>query len=157
MSAGQSLFLPFSPGPGQAGDFGYMDCGLFDLREAGLAARAAAARLVSIVQDVRTLVGQTLVGFSTLQVPGQAGPQRLGLVIGAEKVALQERADVVLQVQAPGTFHGDSGMLWPTASGQAAAIHARGQEMAGLAGSPLTTAMAASRAAKALGVQLLLG
>lgn len=64
---------------------------------------------------------------------------------------------MVLQVQAPGTFHGDSGMLWLTQSGQAAAIHARGQAMPGLTGSPITTAMSAARAAGVLGVNVAAG
>lgn len=157
IAVGESLFLPFSPGPGLPGNFGYMDCGLFDLTDTGLAARAAASRPLPVVADVRALVGQFLYGLSPLKAPGQSGPQRIAKVIGAESVALGERSDLVLQVATPGTFHGDSGMLWLTQGGMAAAIHARGQEMAGMDGSPLTTAMSAARASKALGVSLLLG
>jgi hypothetical protein len=157
VQVGESLFLPFSPGPGLPGNFGYMDCGLFGLNDAGLAARAEAARPLPAVPDVRALVGQFLYGLSPLNAPGQSGPQRVAKVIGAECVALEERSDLVLQVESPGTFHGDSGMLWLTQDGQAAAIHARGQEMAGMNGSPQTTAMSAARASKALGVSLLLG
>ncbi len=157
VQVGESLFLPFSPGPGLPGNFGYMDCGLFGLNDASLAARAAAARPLPVVSDVRALIGQCLYGLSPLNAPGQSGPQRVAKVIGAESVALGERSDLVLQVESPGTFHGDSGMLWLTQSGQAAAIHARGQEMVGMNGSPLTTAMSAARASKALAVNLLLG
>lgn len=154
---GESLFLPFSPGPGVSGNFGYMDCGLFDINDADVAARAAAAKPLSVVTDIRTLVGQNLFGLSPLNAPGQTGPQRVAKVIGAESTALGERSDLVLQVDSPGTFHGDSGMLWVTQAGQAAAIHARGEEMVGMSGSRLTTAMSAARASKALGVDLLLG
>jgi hypothetical protein len=154
---GESLFLPFSPGPGVSGDFGYMDCGLFDLNDIPLKARAAAAQPLRIVPDVRALVGQNLYSMSPLKAPGQAGPQRIAKVIGAESVALGERSDLVLHVQTPGTFYGDSGMLWLTQTGQAAAIHARGQEMPGMTGSLFTTAMAAARASQALGVRFLLG
>lgn len=154
---GESMFLPFSPGTGLPGNFGYMDCGLFSLADPGVVARAAAAKPIPVVPDVRALIGQSLFGLSPLKAPGQVDPQRVALVIGAESVALGQRSDLVLQVATPGTFQGDSGMLWITQDGAAAGIHARGQEMAGLDGSPLTTAMSAARASKALGVRLLRG
>ncbi|MBK7617587.1 MAG: hypothetical protein IPJ08_25120 [Burkholderiales bacterium] len=79
------------------------------------------------------------------------------MVVGVEAVAMGERCDVVLNVDPPGTFRGDSGILWITQDGRAAALHARGEVMAGVHGSRLTSAMSANRVGDSLGVQLLLG
>lgn len=154
--AGRSRYLAYAPGAGVPGNFGFLDCGLIGLRDPSLVQRAQVGAAVATVASLHELLNQTLVGYSALRA-GSAGPQRRALVIGVEKSGLDELADVVLQVEAPGTFGGDSGMLWLTQQGKAAAIHARGEIVAGLGGSSLTAAMSASRVASALGVQLVLG
>ncbi len=154
---GQSVFLSYAPGAGVKGNFGYLDCGLFDLRVAALSARAAAAAPVRIVADIRALLKRPLFGMSALRAPtAPTIPQRQGLVVGVEIDALGERSDLLLDVQSPGTFQGDSGMLWVTADGRAAALHARGEVQPPMQGSRWTTAMSAQRICESLQVRLLL-
>lgn len=155
--AGQSVFMNFSPGTGVQGNFGYLDCGLFDLRDPTLVSRASNGRPLPFVDDIHTLVGRRVVGVSPLKAPSPTGFVREARAIGIEANALGELCDVVLQVQPPGTFRGDSGLLWITEDGRAAAIHARGEVMPELQGSRLTTSMSARRACSSLGVQLVLG
>ncbi|WP_173196192.1 hypothetical protein [Geobacter sp. SVR] len=154
---GQSVYLAYSPGIGVLDNFGYLDCGLFDLRDQVLSGRAATSQLIDLVEDIHVLVGHRLKGISALNAPNANWQVREAQVLGVEAEALGERCDVVLSVLPPGTFRGDSGMLWLTQEGQAAAIHARGEVMPGIQGSSLTTAMSAKRAAMALGVQLSIG
>lgn len=154
---GQSVYLAYAPGSAVPGNFGYLDCGLFELRDPTLAARARAAKPLRVVTDLHSLVNQGVFGFSPLEPLSSPAPLRKALVIGVEAVAMGERCDVVLNVDPPGTFRGDSGILWITQDGRAAAIHARGEVMAGIHGSRLTSAMSANRIGNSLGVQLLLG
>ncbi len=154
---GQSVYLAYAPGTGGPSNFGYLDCGLFDLRDQVLAARAASGVKLELVTDTLNLIGHHLVGVSALNAPHSSGQRRNAQVIGVDANALGERCDLVLSVEPPGTFRGDSGMLWLTEHGQAAAIHARGEVMSGMHGSRLTTAMSAHRLPLALGVQLVIG
>ncbi|QEX19604.1 hypothetical protein FRZ44_49190 [Hypericibacter terrae] len=55
--------------------------------------------------------------------------------------------DALINVSSPGTFGGDSGMLWKDSDGRAVAMHSYGE---GAGGSRKTAAMLASRAAAAL-------
>lgn len=110
-----------------------------------------------MVDDLHSLVGRQLTGVSTLSAPDGSAPFRIADVIGVDQFALGERSDLVLAVQPPGTFRGDSGILWLTEEGIAAAIHCRGQIMSGLEGSRLTTSMSAKRVSNSLGVQLAMG
>lgn len=157
LSTGQSVYLAYSPGGAMPGNFGYLDCGLFELRDAVLAARAKTSKPISAVSDLHGLVNQQVFGFSPLKPEGATSPLRRAIVLGVEAVAMGERCDVVLDVDVPGTFNGDSGLLWLTQDGRAAALHARGEVMAGMQGSRLTSAMAAKRVSDSLGAQLLLG
>lgn len=157
LPVGQSVYLAYSPGIGGRDNFGYLDCGLFDLRDRMLTKRAAISQVVGLVNDIHVLVGLRLTGISALNAPNSNGHVREAQVVGVEAETLGERCDVVLNVMTPGTFRGDSGMLWLTQEGQAAAVHARGEVMAGIQGSRLTTAMSAKRAAMALGVQFSIG
>ena len=157
LSVGQSVFLAYSPGVGAHDNFGYLDCGLFDLRGHIFASRAANSQFVEVVEDIHGLVGSRLTGISALNAPNTASHIREAQVVGVEAEALGERSDVVLSVLPPGTFKGDSGMLWVTPAGQAVAIHARGEITAGIQGSHLTTGMSAKRVAKALSVRLSVG
>lgn len=132
--AGQSVYLAYSPGSAMSGSFGYLDCGLFELRDAVLAARAKASKPIKVVADLHSLVNQEVFGFSPLEPTGSTTPVRKAKVIGVEAVAIGERCDVILNVDLPGTFRGDSGILWITLDGRAAALHARGEVMAGMQG-----------------------
>jgi hypothetical protein len=102
--AGQSVFLNFSPGTGAPGNFGYLDCGLFDLRDSALASRASQGQALAFVDDVHTLVGRRLLGISPLNAPSSTSFVREASAIGVEANALGELCDVVIQVQPPGTF-----------------------------------------------------
>ncbi len=157
LPAGQSVYLVYSPGFGVKGSFGYLDCGLFNLMDPKLAARAAAGKPLAVVEDIHQLMGQKLRGVSALNAPGFAAMEREARVEGVEVRAQGERCDLHLKVEAPGTFEGDSGMLWLTQDGRAAAIHARGEILAGGQGSRFTTAMSAKRAQAALCVDFVLG
>ncbi|MEJ8816203.1 hypothetical protein WKW77_34500 [Variovorax ureilyticus] len=157
LPTGQSIYLAYSPGTAMSGDFGYLDCGLFELRDAVLAARARASKVIRVVVDLHSLVNQDVFGFSPLEPTGSSSPVRKARVLGVEAVAMGERCDVVLNVDPPGTFKGDSGILWITQDGRAAALHARGEIMAGMQGSRMTSAMSARRVSESLGSQLLVG
>ena len=47
LPVGESVYLAYSPGIGVPGYFGYLDCGLFDLRDGILATRAAAGQALA--------------------------------------------------------------------------------------------------------------
>lgn len=155
LPAGDSVFSVFAPGTGQPGDFGFADCGLFDLDDPHLVGRAQGAAPLPVVDDITGLLGERLVGLSALRPMGAPYPDRTGQVVGVQASALGERCDLVIAVDPPGTYHGDSGMLWLTEGGAAAAIHARGEVSA--SGSRVTAAMSANRVARLLGVNLALG
>ncbi len=155
--AGQSimsLFMPGSPASGQ----GYIDCGLFSLPP-NLQTLAQSAEEIPSVPDAKTLLGQPILGYSMLKAPTSpnAPPIRKGTVIAIDQKALNAQSDLVIKVSKPGTFRGDSGMLWIDAFGRAAGIHCRGQIVPQGYGSPLTTSMLISRAAALLGVELVWG
>lgn len=154
LRAGDSLLAVYAAGPGLPGNFGYLDCGLFTLRDPSLMARANSAMPLAVVDDIRKLMNTRLVARSALDVQGFADRRRDAQVIGVNLDALDERCDVVLLASMPGTFQGDSGMLWRTSDGRAAAIHARGEVVPPGNGSRLVTAMSAHRASAALSVSL---
>jgi hypothetical protein len=153
---GQSVISIFAPGSGHPSDFGYADCGLFTM-SGPMRARANQASPLQAVADIRTLLGTILQGHSMLDPTNVPTPVRQAKVVGIDKQALDERADIVLDVGPPGTFRGDSGMLWLTANGSAAAIHCRGELMPPGVGSRWTTAMSARRAQEMLRVDLAWG
>jgi hypothetical protein len=157
LPVGDSIIAISSPGTGAPGSFGYLDCGLFDLGDSALEDRASAGVALAVVSDIHALMGMRLTGQSALKVNGSVDPTRTALVTGLELDALGERADVVLTVDSPGTIRGDSGMMWMTDDGRAAAIHAQGELLPNDQGSLVTTAMSAARAASALQIQFVLG
>lgn len=153
LKAGKSLYAVYSAGPGESGNFGYIDCGLFSLRDDDLIIRAQNARRLRVVTNLYKLVGQQLTGRSSLPSEGVGDSMRFAHVIGVEQEALNGNSDLVLEVEKPGTFKGDSGMLWFAPDGKAAAIHARGEALEDQ-GSRLVTAMSAARAATYLQIDL---
>ncbi len=154
-AAGETVYVAYSPGTGTPGNFGFLDCGLFSITSPKLQAAFSKARPVAVVQNIRDLMKKQLVGISTLNAPGFPSPQRHATVVGVEIQHDTERSDLLLEVAPPGTFRGDSGMLWLTKQGQAAAVHARG-EIVSSGGSRNTAAMSARRIEEILGVSLLL-
>lgn len=157
LKAGKSLYAVYSPGPGIPGNFGYIDCGLFSLRDTDLITRVKNSKRLITVRNLQELLGQQLTGQSSLTPKGSDGQIRRAHVIGVELEALDGNCDVVLEVEFPGTFKGDSGMLWLTSEGKAAAIHARGDTHLEGRGSFLVTAMSAARAADFLQIELAYG
>ena len=145
----------YARGDGVPGNFGFADCGLFELDDPSLAARGASAQTASTVGEAESLLGKMLQGESALLVDGYPGAQRSAEVIGVHARIDREMFDLVLRVDAPGTYAGDSGMLWKTAQGDAAAIHLRGERTPN--GSRTTIAMLASRAENLLDVVLAYG
>lgn len=161
--AGAGAFVPagstaqtfFSPG-GElvCGTVGYIDCGLFSLQDESLRARGDAAPALATV-DLASLPDQRLVGVSVMAAGGTLGGPRAARVIGIDQFGIDDYSDVVLMAEPPGMVHGDSGMLWLTTDGRAAAIHCRGEEVQDAdTGSVLVTAMSARRAAEVLNVTL---
>jgi hypothetical protein len=142
---GVSQFGVQALGSGVPGDFGFLDAAVFDVRHPELL--AAAAELPSIAPR-RPMPGMTVYGIGAIE------GARTGHVLGVEKVLYDLRSDVVIEVEAPGTYRGDSGMLWRSAEGVPIAIHAYGAPN-GANGSRFTGAMLASRAARYLNVELL--
>lgn len=131
-------------GAGVPGAFGFSDAALFTLTDAELYQRALNATPIPLTAPK---FGETVYGSAT-------SGAKTGKVIGIEKRIGVHLADIVVRVDYPGTFRGDSGMLWRNASGHALAIHAQGNGAPGV-GSRLTAAMSASRAASGLSVVLL--
>lgn len=154
-AAGQSLYVAMSPGA--SGSFGYVDCGLFTLRDPSLIARAAAAKTAAIVSNLPSLLHKEVFAISSISALGWPpnDPLRRAQVIGTYADAIGERADIVLQAAFPGTFQGNSGMLWRTQDGRLVGLHCRGERIPN-GGSALITAMAAFRLPKILGVTLLI-
>jgi len=76
-----------------------------------------------------------------------------GTVNGIEKIAYDMFFDVCISVDPPGTFIGDSGMLWKDEQGQPLAMHAYGENTPD--GSLFSGAMLAARAARILNFEFL--
>lgn len=153
-AAGQSLYVAMSPGA--PGRFGYVDCGLFTLEAPSLVARAGLAKPAAIVGNLQTLLHKQVLAISSLDAPGwpSSDPLRRAEVIGINADALNERVDIVMRAALPGTFRGNSGMLWRTQDGRLVGLHCRG-EVVPNGGSFLITAMAVSRLPKILDVTLI--
>ena len=124
------------------GSYGFVDVAIFSLENAELAARAAAASALPVTSP---LPGSSVRGS------GNSG-SKLGVIVGIEQKVGDVYVDVVVKVDPPGTFRGDSGMLWQDSAGRAVAIHAKGNSAGPGAGSSLSAAMRADRAVQALGV-----
>ena len=151
VDAGESKRAFYDDGDALPGKFGFADCGLFTLKHPPLARRAASARSISTVTDPALLLGQTLYAESALVVDGFS-EQRRAKVVGIYAKVHGQLFDVALAVEAPGTFAGDSGLMWRTADGAAAAIHMRGETSRH--GSRRTVGMLASRVEALLQVNL---
>lgn len=160
VDCGRSVISLFAASSGLDGR-GFVDCGVFSIENPALLARAKRATPLRTVTDLDSLLRTKVFGNSTLTVPsdphGKAASARTALVIGVDQRALDHHSDLVLQVDAPGTFLGDSGMLWLSKDGRAIGIHTRGELKPQTVGSIMTTAMSAARAADKLGVKLLSG
>lgn len=145
----QTLHLP--GGAKIGGSRGYIDCGIFSLSDQSLRSRAQAAKPLATI-DLASLLHQRLVGLSVMG--SDPNRTRFASVIGVDKYGITGYSDVVLIAEPPGTLHGDSGMLWFTSDGRAAAIHCEGERKDDGIGSLKTTAMSAQRAASVLQVSL---
>ncbi|EJE48786.1 hypothetical protein PMI14_06787 [Acidovorax sp. CF316] len=156
VSAGPTAQTYFSPGGSLiSGARGYIDCGLFALVDEKLRARAETALPLDTV-DLASTAYQRLTGESVMAIGEVIGGKRSGLVIGIDQFGIDDYSDIVLKVDLPGLIVGDSGMLWLTSDGRAAAIHCRGEIVKRGNGSILVTAMSAQRASEVLGVTLLM-
>jgi hypothetical protein len=143
---GRTLFSVSGQGSGVHGDFGFLDAGLTTLEHPELVDRAQAATQIT---------ARSCTLGEIVRADGAAKGARQGSIVGIEQILSDFWADAVIQVMSPGTFGGDSGMLWKDANGDALAIHAFGENIGDGGGSPLTAAMFAERATMKLGVDLL--
>lgn len=142
---GASAYRIFGSGSGMAGDYGFMDAGLFELDP------PHARRLVASTQPYRH--ADLRVGMA---VRGQTGH---GAVAGHVRLLEVEfgdvRVDVLVELTGRGTYGGDSGMMWVDAAGHAVGMHAMGSEEGPHGGSAWSAAMFAHRVEEYLGVDLL--
>lgn len=142
---GHSAIALAGGGAGVPGAFGFSDAALFTLADSGLRKRALAGTQIPVATPK---FGEPVFGMAT-------SGAKVGRVVGVEQHVGLELADLVVKVEHPGTFRGDSGMLWRNARGQAIGIHAKGDGNGPGAGSGLTAAMSASRAAAGLQIVLI--
>lgn len=142
---GDSVIGVSGHGRGVMSDYGFSDVALFSCRDQELRDRAQTAPALRALRLPK--FGETVFGFS-------GAGKRTGRIVGIESHLWSTYADIVVQVDAPGTFRGDSGMLWVNAEGHAVGIHAMGAIGAPGEGSTLTVAMSAGRAEKLLNVTL---
>ena len=123
--------------PGQPGDFGFSDAALILVEHPALLAEAGAAQPIQAAQAV---LGEPLQG------DGAVRKMRNGQVIGVETIFDGFPADLFVQVSSPGTYAGDSGMLWKDSAGRAVAIHGFAEPAGPGEGSTITASMWATRA-----------
>lgn len=143
---GNSLYAFMSSGAGTEDDFGFADAALFTLDYPELVARAKGAAVIPAAEPE---IGETVQG------DGGTHGTLTGTVLGIQKKVENMLIDVCVQVDAPGTFKGDSGMLWKNKGGKPVAIHAYGERGLPLDGSKFSGSMLASRAAKLLNFEFL--
>lgn len=146
ITVGNSLFAYVGPGGGSEDDFGFADAALFTLDHPELVDRAQS---VSVIQAASPNIGEIVQGL------GGAHGTRTGVVLGIHQKMGDMLIDVCIQVRNPGTFMGDSGMLWKNSEGQPIAIHAYGEQSSPQKGSSFSAAMLAARAASRLNVEFL--
>ena len=146
---GDSAFALAGGGAGVPGAYGFMDAALFTLVDRDLRNRANKGAVIPVAAP---RMGAAVRGDAT------SGP-KTGTIIGIEKRVGPHLADIVVRVDPPGTFKGDSGMLWRSSSGggHAIGIHALGDGVFPGRGSNLSAAMSAARAAEGLSVDLVEG
>jgi hypothetical protein len=134
-------------GSGMLGD-GYVDVGLIDITHTELIARASHA---SFIQSVDAYIGQRLVANDA--VMGKRYGEVTGLHMQINDPTMGSLVcDIVVAVQPPGTYRGDSGMLWKDEAGSAVAIHGFGEPPGPSSGSARTAAMLARRAQAQLAI-----
>ena len=143
---GGSGFAVSAPGNGMSGDFGFSDAALFSLEHPELAFRASQLSVVNVA---------TVPPNTRLWGLGAMKGRRTGVVLGVDVQVGNMLVDVLIRADPPGTYRGDSGMMWRTATGECVAIHAYGENLGPGAGSRQTAAMFAERAADQLGVSFL--
>jgi hypothetical protein len=143
---GQSSISVTGPGTGSPGEYGFADAAIFTVEHPELVERARTATpIAASIPPVGTLLfGRDVVGG-----------RRTGRILGVDQQIDGIFVDLAIIVDPPGTFPGDSGMLWRNQAGQPVAIHAYGERAGPGQGSRLTAAMFAVRAEQRLAVQLL--
>ena len=148
VTAGRSGPSVWHAGLGVASDFGFADVGLFTLDSTDL------KQMANQLPPMRIVVAPR----DGMVVFADTGHGRISGEIHAVQAILGTmRCDVVVRADPPGTFEGDSGAVWRTAQGSAAAIHALGSPAAPGQGSTFSAAMLVSRAARLLNVEFLEG
>jgi len=141
-SVGQSLRAVTGPGAGVPGRFGFVDAAIFSVEHPELAAMGASATPTG---SVEASIGTKLHGFGAMR------GRRTGVVLGVDQVLFGVRCDYVVSVDPPGTYRGDSGLLWRNSAGDPVAIHAKAPKQGAL----ISAAMSAVRAEGELEVEFL--
>lgn len=142
---GSSAMALAGGGAGVPGAFGFSDAALFTIVDPNLRKRAIQGTQIPVAA---AKFGERVYGSAT-------SGAKTGTVVGIEKQVGNELADLVIDVDFPGTLRGDSGMLWRNANGHAIGIHAKGDGGAPGSGSKRTAAMGVGRAVSGLQIALI--
>lgn len=142
---GESSYSILAAGSGIPSDFGFLDAGLFTLSP------QQAKRVLPIPRVLKR--AELTMG---MQVRGTTGH---GDLVGSLDLTETEYGgvlvDALIRIDGPGTYGGDSGMMWTNDKGEAVGVHAMGSELRPNAGSRYSAAMFATRVGRYLGVDLL--
>jgi len=148
LPVGKSIYAVKGTGTGVKPDFGFSDAAIFSFDHAELVERARASAVLEVStgsKPYERVSGRSAAGL------------RLGRIIAVDAYFAGTYADLMIRADAPGTFAGDSGMLWFDAHGKAVGIHAIGRKVPPGVGSDLSLCMSARRLMTALGVTLRAG
>jgi hypothetical protein len=145
IEVGDTNFVQYARGYGLRGNYGFIDAGLFTIEDDNLATRCRVANELRCWDRVRT-------GIKVWALASKRRTLR-GVIVHVEEDFGQLYADACIMVDPPGTYDGDSGVLWRTDSGIAAVVHARGSGDYGDGGTQFSFGMFAHRVEAALGVK----
>lgn len=149
-TVGNSVNLLYSSGLGTRLDYGFLDCGTFVITDPRMRSQVAKRRRARFVEKIGDLLGVEVRGESWQRDGVENSFERNGCIVGIMQQIGSMRSDLILSVKPPGTYAGDSGMLWRDYEGRIAGIHARGD--VSTTGSIHCAAMFGKRAALGLGV-----
>lgn len=147
VQVGHSHFVQYGNGTGVPGDFGFTDAGLFTINDPTLIHRALKSNRLPTWKSVTSGTEVWCIASSGQTLFGQV------LHMEAEFGALY--ADICILIKPPGTYAGDSGVLWRGKSGIAVAVHAQGSDDYGDGAAIYSFGMFAHRMESVLGVEFL--
>jgi len=133
-------------GFGLPGDYGFLDASLFTVEDNALKAKVD---LFSTPMRFWNYPRKGTRVFLSLS----KGRKVTGTINAVESITDDFFVDVLIDIDYPGTFKGDSGGLWRTANGNAVAVHCKGAGAHTSGGSSYSLCMYAHRMQRELGVE----